>query len=128
MRYEKAVKLLVSRADEKRYSQAEIATGSNLSPAQISRIFNYESTPSQESLVAIAKFLDIPAEEILTVAGLLSPKPGPDQLRDTIVRLFDQLPTDEDKNDVEEYIRLRLRIAEERSKYETHPKKLPSKP
>lgn len=118
---------LESQLKAKGMSPAELARASRKDQGVISRLLNGGRNPRPETIKAICKALGVPTEEGYRAAGLLPPDPDADPLRDTIAHLFDQLPTEADKNDVEEYIRLRLRIAEERGKSEVHTKKLPAK-
>ena len=102
--------------DENGWSQTDLAMRAGLSPAAIGNLVREERNPSPDSLSAIARALKISPEEIFRIAGLLPELDEQDRILKTINYLATQLPTDE-RQDVAEYIRLRIRIAEERGKY-----------
>jgi transcriptional regulator with XRE-family HTH domain len=111
----------------RKMSPADLARSMRKDQGIISRILNGERFPNPKTLTSIAHALHLPPDNVFRIAGLLPPKPEKDVLIDLIAHLSTQLPTEEDKNDVAEYVRLRLRIAEERGKYETANKKQASK-
>ena len=59
---------------EQKVTQAELSRRSGISPSQISKILNMQSSPGPEACTAIARALDLPEEEVFRHAGLLSPK------------------------------------------------------
>jgi transcriptional regulator with XRE-family HTH domain len=118
---------LMFEAVRRNWSQADLARKSGLNRAVISKILSDKSDPSPESCKALAKALDTPIEEIYRAAGLLPPKSAKDDLVELITHLAIQLPTDEEKEDAAEYLRMRLRIVEERGKYITDESKRPKK-
>jgi len=82
--------------------------------------------PTEGSCAKIAIAFNFPADFVLSLAGY-RPAGKKDKLVELIEHLTAQLPTEEDKNDVAEYIRLRLRIAEDRGKHATIESKRPKK-
>jgi transcriptional regulator with XRE-family HTH domain len=104
-------------------TQAELSRRSGITTAQISRIISEARGIGSSAANAIAIALDLPAEEVHRAAGLLPPQPREDPLVNVITYLAEKLPTKEDKQDAEQYLRLRLRIAEERGKHESIDKK-----
>lgn len=82
---------------------------------------------TEGTCVKIAIAFDYPTDVVLSLAGYRI-RHKEDPLVKTITYLAEQLPTTEDKQDAAEYIRLRLRIAEERGKHESTDKKRASKP
>ena len=77
--------------------------------------------PTEGTCVKIAIAFDYPTDFVLSLAGYRQQAKDPNV--ELITYLAEQLPTTEDKEDAAEYIRLRLRIAEERGKYGTTDKK-----
>ncbi|HEY4761633.1 MAG TPA: helix-turn-helix transcriptional regulator [Thermoguttaceae bacterium] len=59
---------------EQKVTQAELSRRSGISPSQISKILNMQSSPGPEACTAIARALDLPEEEVFRHAELLSPK------------------------------------------------------
>jgi transcriptional regulator with XRE-family HTH domain len=64
MAYKEVVRLLSRRRKELKLSLTEIAEGSHVSVSQVSRILNFKSNGSREALIAIGKYLDIPASQL----------------------------------------------------------------
>lgn len=118
---------LTSQLTAQGISPAELARKSRKDQGVISRLLRGENEPRPVTIKALCKALGVPVAEGYRAAGILSEDPEPDALRDLITYLVDQLPTEQDKNEVAEYVRLRLRMAEERGKHETGHKKLPAK-
>ena len=93
-------------------TQAELAHRSGLSPAQISRIFKLQSTPSLDALYGIARALNKPMDQICEWAGVTPPRnanPIIEEIGEIAKRLLE--PTD-----LLDYARMRLRVQEERRK------------
>lgn len=107
---------LQEQMDRNDWSQTDLAERSGLSPGAIGNLVREERNPSPDSLIALAHALKISPEEIFRIAGLLPELEERNQLLETINHLAAQLPP-EDRQDVAEYIRLRLRFAEERGRY-----------
>ena len=119
---------IVTERTKKGWSQAELAHFSNLSRTAISDYENRKRiNPDEDALSRIAVALGFPPEHLFRIAKILPPQPKEDPLVKVITYLAEQLPTTEDKQDAAEYIRLRLRIAEERGKHESTDKKRASK-
>ncbi|MGA2504238.1 MAG: helix-turn-helix transcriptional regulator [Anaerolineales bacterium] len=78
--------------------------------------------PTEGTCVKIAIATNNPADVILSLAGYM-PRPKEDPLVKVITYLAEQLPTNEEKEDAAEYIRMRVRIAQERGKYDTDKKR-----
>lgn len=72
--------------------------------------------PSEGTCVKIATAFNLPTDFVLAKAGHRKDYQS-DNLVEVIYHLTKQLPTTLDKEDVAEYVRHRLRIAEERTKY-----------
>ena len=64
-------KWIKSQLESKGMTQADLVKSSGLSNAQISRIVNSHSQPTAESLILIARGLQLPANEVFQAAGLL---------------------------------------------------------
>ena len=78
MSYQEAVELIKKRAKEIGLSQTEISRKSGLSNSQVSRIFKFQSTASQEALVSLAIAVGYPPENILRMAKILPTRPDAD--------------------------------------------------
>jgi transcriptional regulator with XRE-family HTH domain len=119
---------IVAERKKKGWSQATLALHSDLSRTAIS---DYEKRkrvhPDVDALSKIANALGYPPEQVLRIANKLPPEPKDDPLVKLITYLSEQLPTDEDKKDAAEYIRMRLRLAEERGHYGINQKQRPTK-
>jgi transcriptional regulator with XRE-family HTH domain len=69
--------LIKERMSELGINQSELAERSKLSPSQISRIIKLESIPSHTAIVAIARALRLPTENLFQAAGILDSEPDP---------------------------------------------------
>jgi transcriptional regulator with XRE-family HTH domain len=107
----------------RRWSQSDLARKSGLNRSVINKILSESSKPTPETCLALADALKIPVIQIYRITGLLPPEPKEDPLVQLITYLSEKLPTEEDKQDAVEYMRLRLRIAEERGKHDPIEKK-----
>jgi transcriptional regulator with XRE-family HTH domain len=115
---------LVDRMKEMGWSQADFARASGLTRQAISYYLSDKSkSPDEFALQKIARALTLPPEYVFRKAGLLPAKPEDDLMIEVITHLYQQLPTEDDKKDAVEYMRLRLRIAEERGKHDPIEKK-----
>lgn len=65
--------------------KADLARAASLSPSQVTRIMNQSSKPSQEALIAIARALGVPREEIFRMAGVLPPVPVTKEYQDKLL-------------------------------------------
>ncbi len=92
-------------------SQAELARIANLHRAIISKIENSQTTPSPETLRAIARALKLPPEEVFRRAGLLPPRPETSPLIEALLSLVAELPPEE-QEEILEYARFRFRRIE----------------
>ncbi len=119
--------LINAKMASHQWSQSDLARKSGLNRAVISKILSGNTKPTPDTCRDLALALELPIEQVFRAAGLLPPQPKEDPLVNLITYLSEQLPTDEDKQDAAEYIRLRLRLAEERGKHESADKKRPSK-
>jgi DNA-binding XRE family transcriptional regulator len=113
---------LVGQMEKAHVNQSGLAKLAHLNQAAISRILSGQAKPSVDTCKAFSRVFNIPVNEVYLAVGILPPTKE-DRLVNIITHLAEQLPTDEDKQDAAEYIRLRLRIAEERGKYETNKKR-----
>lgn len=64
---------LRERLKDKGWTNAELARQSGISPAQITRVLNGDRGFGEQSLTAIAKAFNLPAEEVFRIAGTLPP-------------------------------------------------------
>lgn len=74
--------------------------------------------PDEKILARISIALSYPPDHLPRLANLLPPEPLETKLTRQITHLTNQLPTQE-QEDILEFIKFRLRLAEERGKYET---------
>jgi transcriptional regulator with XRE-family HTH domain len=114
--YADAVELIKTKAKELGLDQVKLARRSNISTSQVSRIFSLKSTASQENLANLAIAVNLPPEHILRVAGTLPTKPDSDPLTEEGLYVLQQLEGRE-KEDAIRFLRLRLQVQEERSRY-----------
>ncbi len=84
----------------------------------MSRILSGERKPTPETLQAFARALKLPIETIYRAAGLLPPADKIDEKIRNIEHSVAGLSED-DQRDVLEYVRMKVRLAEERGKYKT---------
>ncbi|MCP4416879.1 MAG: helix-turn-helix transcriptional regulator [Chloroflexi bacterium] len=87
-------------------SQAELARRGDLSPSQVSKILNMQSTPGESALSGIAKALDLPLDMVFREAGLLPPQSDILDELDEFAHLYQQL-NQADRNDLIEIARLK---------------------
>jgi DNA-binding XRE family transcriptional regulator len=113
---------LVSQMERALLNQSGLAKKAHINQAAISRILSGQAKPSVDTCKSFARVFGIPVEEVYLAAGILSPKKD-DRLIKLIIHLAEQLPNEEEKQDAAEYIRLRLRIAEQRVQYASKNKK-----
>jgi transcriptional regulator with XRE-family HTH domain len=112
---------------ERGWSQSELAKRSDINPSTLSLILSGDRNPGPDICLGVARAFDLPPEDVFRTAGLLPPKTKQDHLIELITHLASQLHTEEDKNDVIEYIRMRRRIAEKREKNVAAESKRPKK-
>lgn len=105
--------------DVRDWTQADLSRRSGVSTGQIARLLSGERGLGPDSILAIAKALKLPPEEVYRAAGLLPPKSERDELIEKIHHIFDELPPEEQEN-VIEYARMRHRLAEEKTRYDVN--------
>jgi transcriptional regulator with XRE-family HTH domain len=119
---------IIEKREDRGWSQADLARKARVSRSTVS---DYELLqrvhPDERTLTKIAIALGYSPETLLRVAKIIPTELVTDPLIDLITNLATQLSTEDDKNDVAEYIRLRLSMAEKRGKYETAGSKKPKK-
>lgn len=71
---------LNSELRAKDWSQADLARATGLTRGAISNIINNQRAPKVETLVAIANGLNMPAEQVLRIAGRLPEEVNPRQV------------------------------------------------
>jgi len=106
---------LQAELDNRNWKQADLSRASGLSTAAISRIMTGSRGVGTESCKAIAHAFQLPQEIIFRKARFLTAKPKNDPLNDLILFLANQLQ-EEEKEDLVEYIRLRIERANGRVK------------
>lgn len=99
---------LKQERERKKLTQSELGVKSSLHRSVINKIESSLSSPTPETLKALAHGLDMTPEQIYRVAGHLPPVPLHTEQTETLLHLFNQLTT-RDKEDVIEYLRFRLR-------------------
>jgi len=109
---------LQAELNKRNMKASDLANKARIDKGIISRAISRQRNPTPETLQAIARAFRIPVEETYRAAGLL-----PQQLEETIqikelAFLASQLP-DQELDDLIEYARLRLTLAEKRGTYET---------
>jgi transcriptional regulator with XRE-family HTH domain len=90
---------------------AELARASGKAPAVISRVLNGDRKPEPDTLIAIARALNLPPETVFRAAGLLPPVSPDTEYAEQILHLLRQLSPQEQ----EEILEL-LRFKAERQK------------
>jgi transcriptional regulator with XRE-family HTH domain len=111
------------------WSQAELGNLSGLGRSAINKLENHDQQPTTHNCVNLADPFGMPPEDIMRVARLLPPKRGDDPIANKINFIVSKLPTEDDRQDVLDYVEMRHRIAEKRGKFESKEKKAgPSKP
>ena len=119
---------IITKREEQGLSQADLAHLADLSRTAISDYENRKRLhPDWRALNQISGALGYPANILFKLAGIPTDQIQKDLLVNTITYLAEQLPTDDDKQDVADYIRHRLSVAEKRGKHETANSKRPKK-
>ena len=80
---------LTSEIASRNMSAADLARASGKSQAVIGRILNNERKPAPETLIAIARALHMPVEEVFRVAGVLPPAKEKSSLNPRQVELLE---------------------------------------
>jgi transcriptional regulator with XRE-family HTH domain len=101
---------------------ADLARKANLDKSVVSRILNSERRPEPETLIAIARALRLPPEQVFRVAGVLpSPHKADDTLR-RIEHLYHTLEDPVNKQKALEFLEF-LQTSEERGNHDKKGKK-----
>ncbi len=112
----KASKLFVSwlesEMDKRKWSISVTARQAALSHPVISDILNLQAQPTLDTCVALAKAFEMPPEEVLRLAGLLSGHP--DARLQTLIDLYNNLSL-ENRDELIAYAEMRYRLQENRS-------------
>ena len=98
-------------------TQSDLSRLAGLGSGTISNIMNGTRKVGQDTLVKIAHALKLPSETVFRAAGLLPPESKKDELISKIIFFAEKL-SDQEKEDILEFVRLRHRIALEREKKE----------
>lgn len=91
-------------------SQAELADRSDMSPSQVSKIYNGSSFPSVDACVSLARGLSLPVEVVLLAAAGQTKLPD-DERRAHIKNQIDKLP-DEYYDQVEAVLGALVKLSE----------------
>ena len=102
---------LIDQLNRREWSKADLARRSHVDNGIISRIISRERKATPETLVSIAKGLNISPEEVFRAAGLLPPQPEVDALTRYAEWLLAQMP-EEKRQQAINYIRF---LAEDKS-------------
>ena len=89
------VEILAEEMAKRNWAQADLARAAGLKRAVISKTLNQTSTPTPETLTAIAKALNKPPDVVFRCAGLLPQKNDEDEkLLEELNFKLSQLPPD----------------------------------
>lgn len=89
------VEILTEEMAKRNWAQADLARAAGLKRAVISKTLNHTSTPTPETLTAIAKALNKPPDVVFRWAGLLPTKDDEDEkLLEELNFKLSQLPPD----------------------------------
>lgn len=108
---------LLSKLEERGWSQADFARASKITTSAISK-YMQGRTPNEEALRKIARAFRLPPEDVFRQAGILPPVTVEDAQLKELAYLATQLP-DQELDDLIEYARHRLTLAEKRGTYAT---------
>jgi transcriptional regulator with XRE-family HTH domain len=110
---------LLKKLQEMDWSQADLARQSGLTKGAISK-YLMGRIPDETALRKIARAFKLPPETVFRAAGVLPPQlPENEKLEQAKHLLSDPSLTDEDKEEILEQIKLKIRIAEQRGQYRT---------
>jgi len=112
---------LLSKLKEKEWSQADLARASGLTTAAISKYINGR-IPDTEALKKIAHAFRLPNEQVFEAAGVFSPKSKADEKIEQINHLASTM-SDDEKQELLEYIQFRIKVIQERREKETDAKR-----
>ena len=106
---------LQQERDKRGMSQSELARTCGLHRAVVNKIENLHSSPTPETLLAIARGLKLPPEVVFRKAGLLPPRPETNPIIEALLAIVDTLPPEE-QQEILEYAQYQLEKAERRKK------------
>ena len=93
--------------DEREITQYQLSQRTGISPSHINRIISGERGVGEKSMLAIARALQIPPEEVYRRFGLLPPKPKDNIEDEELLFLYHQLSPNE-KQEAKEYLKFKL--------------------
>jgi len=70
---DKLIEWLIKEIEQRGWSQRELARRANLAPTTVSEVIAGRTRPGLEFCKGIGKALDVPAADVLRLAGLLPP-------------------------------------------------------
>jgi len=104
--------------DKRGLNQSELARISNLSRQVISDyVTRKKLKPDKEALLKLAYGLKLPPETLFRAAGILPARPEINERTMEMNELYEQL-SDDDQEEVNEFVRMKREIGERRGKYE----------
>ncbi|KAA3644519.1 MAG: XRE family transcriptional regulator [Chloroflexi bacterium] len=108
---------LQDEMDQRAWTQADLARHSKLTTGAISHVMSGNRKPGPDFCNAVARAFKFPPELVFKRAGLLPESINSDDPRlKEINYLLPGLPEDE-RQDIVEYVRMKVRIAEEKGEY-----------
>lgn len=105
---------------EKDWSQSELARRAGVSRATISDVILGQEKPGRKLCMGIASALNIPAEEVFRIAGLLPKKPEQNERSLELTHLFNMM-TEANREDTLDYARMKLQKQEREDKKDGKP-------
>lgn len=97
------------------WSQADLARASHISPTQIARILSRERNVGNDAIIAIARALQLPPEQVYRAAGILPPAPEINELIEQIIHETQTLP-ENDQQEILAFIRMKNNLRKQRIK------------
>jgi transcriptional regulator with XRE-family HTH domain len=97
---------LASELEKRDMRQVDLAKKSGVATAQISRILSGQRGTESKTLLAIAKALSLPPEQVYRAAGILPPAINIDEDMERILHETEKLPK-ADREEVLAYIRMK---------------------
>jgi transcriptional regulator with XRE-family HTH domain len=98
---------LDQRLDERGWSRADLSRRSGISEAALSLLYSGAREPGKKMCAGIADALHLNHDDVFRAAGLLPAKPSDDETVSEIMHISHTL-TEENRQDVLDYARLRL--------------------
>jgi len=102
----------------RKWSRAELARRSGINQSSLAMIYSGDRKPGTELCTNIARAFNLPPEAVYRAAGLLPPIPDENVKAQELAHLANEMP-DTALDDVLEFARHRLELAEKRGEYET---------